>query len=145
MSNWERELEILLNRLGVRWDPLPANESGANVADADLSDAAEADALMDADLVEEDWESLEDDDLDQLSVVRREMQATVGRVARMARTGKLDSVIKDDVLFVLRALCRSRLQPDEDESDEEAQIAMAAAILHFCRIVLRLTHALAQQ
>jgi len=71
------------------------------------------------------------------------MQATLGRVTRMVRSGRLDSVIQDDVLFVLRALCR--VQPPLDgESDEEAQLAAAAAILHFCRIVLRLTHALAQ-
>jgi hypothetical protein len=145
MSNWEHELETLLNRLGVGWESLPPDELGADGADADLADAAEMAALMEADAEAEDWETLEDDSLDQLSVVRREMQATVGRVTRMVRTGRLDSVIKDDVLFVLRALCRSQPQPDEGESEEDAQLATAAAILHFCRIVLRLTHALAQQ
>ncbi|HEY7348869.1 MAG TPA: hypothetical protein VH599_11210 [Ktedonobacterales bacterium] len=145
MSNWEQELETLLNRLGVRWEPLPPDEPGVDGAEADLADTAEVDPLMDADLEDEDWETLEDDDLDQVSVVRREMQATIGRVVRMVRSGRLDSVLKDDVLFVLRALCRSRPQPDEGESEEEAQLATAAAILHFCRIVLRLTHALAQQ
>jgi hypothetical protein len=145
MSNWELELETLLNRLGVRWDPLPPDESKTAGADADVTDAAELDGLIDADLEDENWETLEDDDLDQVSVVRREMQATVGRVTRMVRTGRLDSVIKDDVLLVLRALCRSQPQLEEGESEEEAQLATAAAILHFCRIVLRLTHALAQQ
>lgn len=144
MSNWEQELETLLNRLGVRWESLPPDESGADAAAADLP-AAEEDGLVEADLEDEEWETLEDDDLDQVSVVRREMQATVGRVTRMVRTGRLDSAIKDDVLLVLRALCRSQPQPDEGESEEEAQLATAAAILHFCRIVLRLTHALAQQ
>ena len=142
MSNWELELETLLNRLGVRWESLPPNEPGA---DGDLSDPAEVDGLVDADLGDEDWEALEDDDLDQVSVVRREMQATVGRVTRMVRIGQLDSAIRDDVLLVLRALCRSHPQPDEGESEEDAQLATAAAILHFCRIVLRMTHALAQQ
>jgi hypothetical protein len=145
MSNWEHELETLLNRLGVRWESLSPNEPGADGADADLADEARVDWLMDADLEDEDWEAAEDDDLDQVSVVRREMQATVGRVTRMVRSGRLDSAIKDDVLLVLRALCRSQPQPDEGESEEDAQLATAAAILHFCRIVLRLTHALAQQ
>ncbi len=142
MSNWERELETLLNRLGVQWEALPPDVPRT---DADLADAAEVDGVIDADLEDEDWEAGEDDDLDQITVVRREMQATVGRVLRMARSGRLDSAIKDDVLLVLRALCRSQPQPEEGESEEEAQLAMASAILHFCRIVMRLTHALAQQ
>ncbi len=145
MSNWERELETLLNRLGVRWEAVPPDEPGGNAADADLADPAELDGLIDADLESADWEAVEDDDLDQVSVVRREMQATVARVARMVRSGQLDSAIRDDVLLVLRALCRPQLKPDEGESEEDAQLATAAAILHFCRIVLRLTHALAQQ
>jgi hypothetical protein len=142
MSNWEHELETLLTRLGVRWESLPPNEPGA---DGDLADAADLDGLIDADLGDENWEAVEDDDLDQVSVVRREMQATVARVTRMVRVGRLDSAIRDDVLLVLRALCKSPPQPDEGESEEDAHLATASAILHFCRIVLRLTHALAQQ
>jgi len=145
MSSWEHELETLLNRLGVRSESSPPNEPVPDVSDADVADPAELAALMDVDVDDEDWDGLEDDDLDQLGVVRREMQATVGRVARMVHAGRLDSAIKDDVLFVLRALCRAQPQPDEGESVEDAQLAAAAAILHFCRIVLRLTHALAQQ
>jgi hypothetical protein len=145
MSNWEHELETLLSRLGVRWESLPPNEPGTDRADVDLAHAADVDGLIAADLENDDWETLEEDDLDQVSVVRREMQATVARVTRMVRSGRLDSAIKDDVLLVLRALCRSQPQPDEGESEEDAQLATAAAILHFCRIVLRLTHALAQQ
>ena len=142
MSNWEHELEMLLNRLGVDWESLPPDGPEADAAGVDAPDLI---MTIHDDLVYGDWENLEDDDLDQLGVVRREIQATVGRVARMARAGRLDSVIKDDVIFVLRALCRTRLQPEEGENEEEAQLATAAAILHFCRIVLRLTHALAQQ
>jgi hypothetical protein len=145
MSNWERELETLLNRLGVRWESHPPDAPETDLADTDLADAVEVDGLIDADLTDGDWEAVEDDDLDQVTVVRREMQATVGRVLRMARSGRLDNAIKDDVLLVLRALCRTPPQPDEGESEEEAQLAMASAILHFCRIVMRLTHALAQQ
>ena len=143
MSNWEHELETLLNRLGVRWEPLPPDEPKA---EAEIAEVGESVTTMDDGLEDENWqEGLEDDDLDQLGVVRREIQATIGRVTRMVRAGRLDSVIKDDVLFVLRALCRTQPQPEEGENEEEAQLATAAAILHFCRIVLRLTHALAQQ
>ncbi len=66
MSNWERELETLLNRLGVRWEPLSPEAPGA-----DLADAVESDGLIDANLADEDWEMAEDDDLDQITVVRR--------------------------------------------------------------------------
>ena len=75
MSNWERELETLLNRLGVRWEAVPPDEPGVPAADADLADAVELDGLIDADLESADWETVEEDDLDQVSVVRREMQA----------------------------------------------------------------------
>jgi hypothetical protein len=144
MSNWEHELETLLSRLGVHWEPSPAHAPEAEADEAEVPGPEELAALLDDDLEDEDWEHLAEEEVDQLGVVRREMQATVGRVARMVRAGRLDSVIRDDVLFVLRALCR--VQPLlEGESDEDAQLATAAAILHFCRIVLRLTHALAQQ
>lgn len=145
MSNWEHELETLLNRLGVHWESSPAHESASEAEDADVPEPDELAAMMDDDLEGEDWEHLAEEELDQLGVVRREMQATVGRVARMVRAGRLDSVIRDDVIFVLRELCRVQPSGVNGESDEEEQLATAAAILHFCRIVLRLTHALAQQ
>jgi hypothetical protein len=141
MSNWELELEALFKRLGVQWDAPPEEEDEADPYDADPAGLA---ALAEEALADETGANAEDD-LDQLGVVRREMQATVGRVARMVRDGRLDSAISDDVLFVLRALVRSHPQLEEGETEEEAQLATAAAILHFCRIVLRLTHALAQQ
>jgi hypothetical protein len=140
MSNWELELEALFRRLGVQWDT-PIDEEEADPYDADPAGLA---ALAEEALTDEK-EGTTDDDLDQLGVVRREMQATVGRVARMVRDGRLDSAIRDDVLYVLRALVRSQPPLEEGEAEEEAQLATAAAILHFCRIVLRLTHALAQQ
>ena len=145
MSNWEHELETLLNRLGVRWESSPAHEPAAEDGEADATEPDELAALMNDDMEDEDWEHLAEEELDQLGVVRREMQATVGRVARMVRAGRLDSVIRDDVIFVLRELCRVQPPGVNGESNEEEQLATAAAILHFCRIVLRLTHALAQQ
>lgn len=145
MSNWEHELETLLNRLGVHWESSPAHDLPSEAEDADAPEPDELAAMMDDDLEDEDWEHLAEEELDQLGVVRREMQATVGRVARMVRAGRLDSVIRDDMIFVLRELCRVQPSGVNGESNEEEQLATAAAILHFCRIVLRLTHALAQQ
>ena len=141
MSNWELELEALFKRLGVQWDYPLAPEDETDPYDVDPAGLA---ALAEEALTD-DAAGAGEDDLDQLGVVRREMQATVGRVARMVRDGRLDSAIRDDVLFVLRALVRSQLGLEEGETEEEAQLATAAAILHFCRIVLRLTHALTQQ
>src|SRR5579885_1153647 len=138
MSNWELELEALFKRLGVQWDTPIGEEEEADPYDADPAGLA---ALAEEALTHE-AEGGAEDDLDQLEMVRREMQATVGRVARMVRDGRLDSAIRDDVLFVLRALVRSEPHLEEGETEEEGQLATAAAILHFCRIVLRLTHAL---
>jgi hypothetical protein len=142
MSNWELELEALFRRLGVQWDGPLSDEAEADPYETDPAGLA---ALAEEDQVGDGWGHAEEDDLDQLEVVRRQMQATVGRVARMVKDGHLDSAIRDDVLFVLRALVQSQPPREEGETEEEAQLATAAAILHFCRIVLRLTHALAQQ
>src|SRR5262249_15194689 len=93
---------------------------------------------------------------DEVSAVRREIEATVQQVMALVRAGRMEPALRDDVILVLDALTRprpgkpasGRARPRRisgpDDSATEWQLASAAAILRFCRIVLRLTNALAR-
>ncbi|HLJ81278.1 MAG TPA: hypothetical protein VKT52_07330 [Ktedonobacterales bacterium] len=156
MPGWQSELEALLSQLHVSLEPgrLPSQvsrtptsadstlETSANAAD----DGADASIPWDLDtLPAEDMPA----DGDEVKAVSREMEATVRRVIAMARAGQMESALRDDVVFVLQALTRpnpyeksGRRRGKADESGQEWQLASAAAVLRFCRIVLRLTDAL---
>jgi hypothetical protein len=79
--------------------------------------------------------------------VQSEVEATVRQVVSLVRSGSIDSALREDVAFVLRALTR----PDATTSNAgetisassglEWNIESAAAVLRFCRIVLRLAQA----
>jgi hypothetical protein len=84
-------------------------------------------------------------DGDEVSAVRREIEATLARVVDLARAGLLDPALRDDVVFVLQALTRPRPRGLRARDRTEWQLASAAAVLHFCRVVLRLTQTLATE
>lgn len=75
----------------------------------------------------------------ELGVVRREMEATVARVVHLERIGELDRSLRDDVVYVLQALTRPQPGPLASSDRHEWHLETAAAVLHFCRVVLRLT------
>ncbi len=54
--------------------------------------------------------------------------------------GDLDPVLKEDVMVVLRAL-RRRVPAGLQAASNETYLEFAAAMLHFCRLVLRLSEA----
>ena len=134
MPHWEDELRTLLLTLGVS-----------------LEDATRADAPADADDLPTDsmvreWEAQGGDDdaeEDQFSVIRREMEATLQEVGRLAQSGRMEPALRDDVVHVLRALTGP--PPQSAAEVEEWRYTSAAAVLHFCRLILRLAHALAAQ
>jgi len=66
MSNWEHELETLLSRLGVRWEPSPAHLPEAGVEDGEAPGPEELAAIMEEEVEDEDWEHLAEEELDQL-------------------------------------------------------------------------------
>jgi len=113
MAKWEDELDAILGALGV------AREASF---DALPPGTCSGSVPMD------------------LEPVRHEIEATVAQVARLVQAGRLDAALKDDVMIVLRSLTRPTI-PAPEESEKETQLAAAATILHFCRIVLRLAHA----
>lgn len=169
MADWQVELETLLSELHVTLDrgtlggeapPQVAGRGSSRREAEDENHAGETLDEIDADAeADEDipWElgpltaeepPADDDDV---SAVRSEIEATIAQVIALARAGRIDHDLRDDIVFVLQALTRphpsmpphQRPQGTPDDARQEWQLASAAAVLRFCRIVLRLTHALA--
>ncbi|HEV2582715.1 MAG TPA: hypothetical protein VGT44_17790, partial [Ktedonobacteraceae bacterium] len=77
--------------------------------------------------------------LEDLDTMRREVDSIVRQVIRLIKRGGLEPSLKEDVMVVLRAL-RSRASATRPAIDGEiASIESNAAMLHFCRIILRLS------
>jgi hypothetical protein len=153
MPDWQTELESLLSRLQVsldltgQWPPagvLPPD--GAHSAGPDSSGPWDFSALAAEELPV---------DGDEVSAVRSEIEATVEQVVALVNVGRIETTLRDDVIFVLQALTRpnpsqaatTELHGSDMQSDPHTEwhLATAAAVLRFCRIVQRLTFALARE
>ncbi|HKD76813.1 MAG TPA: hypothetical protein VKB76_15010 [Ktedonobacterales bacterium] len=130
MSHWEEELQSLLASLGVSLEDGEASEVMPDDESADTLMPPSAQAAADR------------SNNEQREIVKREMQATVFAVDRLTRAGYLEPAVHHDVVRVLHALMRPA--PDDANDSQEWQLTSAAAVLRFCRIVLRLTKALTQ-
>ena len=158
MPGWQSELEALLSQMHVSLEhgrmPAQASRNSSSLDGAEdtnaTDDGTDAPILWDLD-------ALPVDDLpadgDEVNAVSREIEATVRRVISMARAGQMQSALRDDVVFVLQALTRpspyekssKRHRVKSDEASQEWQLTSAAAVLRFCRIVLRLTDVLSRE
>jgi hypothetical protein len=160
MADWQAELESLLSQLHVSLDGA-ADSATRTVptAGSDGTAPATVPATMDEADADIPWtlgpltaEELPADG-EEVSAVRDEIAATVRQVVHLARTGRMESALRDDVAFVLQALTRPRPvvstrranRARETEAQQEWQLATAAAVLRFCRLVLRLTNALSSE
>lgn len=153
MADWQGELRALLASLDVSLDPDPSVSNGRtrhNVADNPEranGRSGDQDVALDADGVNPDELAPEGIEV---SAVRSEMEATLEHVMALVQSGRMERTLRDDVVYVLRALTRpgpEKLLPKAArqaarESAQEWNLASAAAVLHFCRIVLRLTQAI---
>src|SRR5690242_17926378 len=156
MADWQVELESLLSQLHVSLDGAhdPSTEVTPATTAGGTSPAIvdEADADIPWTLGPLTAEELPADG-EEVSAVRDEIAATVRQVVHLARTGRMESALRDDVAFVLQALTRPRPvvstrranRARETEAQQEWQLATAAAVLRFCRLVLRLTNALSSE
>lgn len=162
MADWQVELETLLSELHVTLDrstlggeaPSQVAGRGLRRLSGETLDDTNVEAETDGDIP---WElgplTAEEPpaDDDEVSAVRSEIEATVAQVIALARAGRIDHDLRDDIVFVLQALTRPHPSTPphlvalemRDDARQEWQLASAAAVLRFCRIVLRLTHALA--
>jgi len=135
MANWQDELESLLASCDVALETVASD--GRPFEDALdrylLSDAARSEPSAPHGV--------------EVIAVWSEVEATVRQVADLVRSGGVDSAIREDVAFVLRALARPGYSTRIGEYVKQAaptgdwDLESAAAVLRFCRIVLRLAHA----
>jgi hypothetical protein len=153
MADWQGELRALLASLDVSLDPDPSISNGRtrqNVAEGPAranGRSAEQERTRDGEAPGPDEHPAEDIEV---SAVRSEMEATLARVMSLVQSGHMEPELRDDVIYVLRALTRpgpEKMLPRAvrqfvRESAQEWNLASAAAVLHFCRIVLRLTQSL---
>ena len=131
MPDWRSELETLLSQLHV-------------TLDQSLEFSPELEPLL-----QEDPE----DEGDEVSAVRSEIESTVARVIALADDGCIESTLRDDIIFVLQALTRPVPQrilaratsKQQEDARQDWQLTSAAAVLRFCRIVLTLTQALSSE
>lgn len=160
MADWESELQDLLRTLDVslEQDDLPSVHSVPSITarsfrvsalDGSLADESDpSDSMVRA--FEQSgehraYEQTNEQDTAQsveLHAIRQEIEATIARVARLTRAGQLDRALRDDVVLVLRALTRPHPPAVNPQTQDDWNLASAAAILHFCRVVLRLTNQL---
>ncbi len=139
MAGWEQELAELLRELGVtQEEPKTHLRSTGKLRRSDArhrEQAADAIILGDIGGSEADEEIWESD----LSLMRREIDSIVLQVIHLMQRGDLDKSLKEDVMVVLRALRRRAAVTQQAATGDEAYLESAAAMLHFCRLVLRLS------
>ena len=160
MRRWEEELAVLLRELGVTQEepeahlqPLQIDDTnvGAGAAMRNFGDVLDAEDLFflrkdrmkwqnqETDIIVRDAMTENDDAwIDDLSLMRREVDTIVAQVVRLMQRGDIDAAVKEDVMVVLRALRRRASVTQQAAASETAYLEFAAAMLHFCRLVLRL-------
>ncbi len=134
MPQWEEELQTLLASLGVTIDAPASSDAAASMPTPFLADESQ-------EYLDEGAAPGNPDD--RLTLVQSEVEATMREVARLAREGSLDPAVHQDILYVLRSLTRS--SPIAGHEGDEWDLASAAAVLHFCRIVSRFLAAISQR
>lgn len=138
MAGWEDELAVLLQSLGVQQEEPKAHLRPTRRPMR--SDVKRQEELADA-LLWEDESVSEDDDawMNDLSLMRREVDSIVNQVILLMQRGDLDPSLKEDVMVVLRALRRRAAVTQLAATSDEAYLESASAMLHFCRLVLQLS------
>ncbi len=141
MARWEEELADLLGELGVKQEETKTQlrprrkptrsdvKRQEHYADALTWRSSEDTGTSDDD---EDW-------MNDLTMMRREVDSIVNQVIRLMQRGELDISLKEDVMVVLRALRRRAAVTQQAATSDEAYLESASAMLHFCRLVLELS------
>ncbi len=149
MAGWQEELAALLRELGVTQEdetpylpPLDPEDDLSQLpmfdwqedrdvqfADASFWGNPRAGKKMDA-----PW-------VDDLSSMKSDVDAIVAQLIHFMQHGRIDPTVREDVMIVLRALRHRAAVTRQAREGELARIESASAILHFCRLVLRLNEA----
>jgi hypothetical protein len=140
MAGWEQELAGLLRELGVtQEEPKTLRQLSHKLMRSDAKrPVQDTDAFFLSDM---NGIEAEDEDvwMSDLTAMRREIDSIVRQVIQLMQRGDLDSSLKEDVMVVLRALRRRSAVTQQAATGDEAYLESAAAMLHFCRLVLRLS------
>ena len=138
MAGWEEELSVLLSELGVKQEEPQAHlRPGRQPMHSDVK---RHEQFSDALLWDDAAESQDDDPLlDDLDMMRHEVDAIVSQVVLLMQRGDLEPSVKEDVMVVLRALRRRIPLAQQSSTNDEAYLESASALLHFCRLVLQLS------
>lgn len=138
MAGWEEELAVLLHELGVKQEEPRAHLRP--MRKPIRSDVKRREQFADALLWHED-SKVDDEEIEinDLSLMRREVDSIVSQVVLLMQRGDLDKSLKEDVLVVLRALRRRAAVTQQAAASDEAYLESASAMLHFCRLVLQLS------
>jgi hypothetical protein len=140
MAGWEQELAGLLRELGVtQEEPKTLRQLSQKLMRSDVKRRVQdTDAFFLYDMNEIETED-EDVWISDLTAMRREIDSIVRQVIQLMQRGDLDLTLKEDVMVVLRALRRRSAVTQQAATGDEAYLESAAAMLHFCRLVLRLS------
>lgn len=135
MAGWEEELAVLLRELGVQQEEPKAHlRPTRKPMRSDVKRREQfADALF--------WDGGDEDEewINDLTLMRREVDSIVSQVVLLMQRGDLDTSLKEDVMVVLRALRRRATVTQQAAASDEAYLESASAMLHFCRLVLQLS------
>ncbi len=139
MAGWEEELAVLLSELGVKQEEPKAHLRP--IRKPIRGDVKRREHLADALFWNGTREGADDNDawINDLSVMRHEIDSIVNQVVLLMQRGGLDTSTKEDVLVVLRALRRRASVTQQAATSDEAYLESASAMLHFCRLVLQLS------
>jgi hypothetical protein len=140
MAGWEQELAGLLRELGVtQEEPKTLRQLSQRLMRSDVKRRVQdTNVFFLSDMNEIETED-EDVWMSDLTAMRREIDSIVRQVIQLMQRGDLDLSLKEDVLVVLRALRRRSAVTQQAAGGDEAYLESAAAMLHFCRLVLRLS------
>jgi len=158
MAGWEEELALLLYELGVKQEEpdmhsrptsKPSRKSTRKPTSSDISkrgDSKRREPFADAFFRGADnatGDNVVDDENDpwmnDLGLMRREVDSIVRQVVRLMHRGDIEPSIKEDVMVVLRALRRRAMVTQQAAATDEAYLESASAMLHFCRLVLQIS------
>jgi hypothetical protein len=147
MASWEEELARLLRELGVTHE-----EPRTHLRATYISDAQDIPFFRQGDKIKRQvqsplfWGGADKDEvvdgdtnMGELRMMRHRIEAIVSQVERFMQQDNIDASLKEDVLIVLRALRRRAMVTQQAAASDTAYIEFAAAMLHFCRLVLRLS------
>ena len=136
MAGWEEELAIILSELGVKQEGPKTSPREPMHSDVKRhkhhADEVFYNGFKDSRSNDEAW-------INDLNLMRREVDSIVNQVILLMQRGHLDSSLKEDVMVVLHALRRRAYITQQAAAGDQAYLESASAMLHFCRLVLQLS------